>query len=84
MSTAALLRLRGYNDAITHFNICTLLKYTHPGTHTQTHLNIYALAHTQRDMHTSKHTNATQTHIERAHNHMKDKNTDTIKDNLGK
>ena len=37
MSTAALLRLRGYNDDITHFNTCTLLKYTHPGTHTHTH-----------------------------------------------
>ncbi len=64
MSTAALLRLRSASIAITHFNSCTLLKYTHPGT--------------QRDMHTSSHTNPTQTHIERAHNHMKDKNTDTI------
>ncbi len=73
MINCALLKLRGYNDAITRFNTCTLLKYTHPGTHT--HYWPYALTHTQRDIHTSIHTNPTQIHIERAHNHLKYKNT---------
>jgi hypothetical protein len=41
MSTAALIRLLGYNDAFTHFYICALLKCTHPGSRTQSHLNIW-------------------------------------------
>jgi hypothetical protein len=54
MSTAALLRLGGYNDAIAHFNICTLLKYTNPRTHTHTHEHMPSDSHAKR--HAYKHT----------------------------
>ncbi len=78
MTTAAPLRLLGYSDAFTHVNIRMRFSHIHSHTRADTHTLTYAWAYTQRDMHTSIHTTATQTHMERAYNHMKDENIITI------